>query len=218
MLQAMDVAKYFMKEDPNSYQNTLDSNIKLQKMLFFAQLISLSEREEPLYSDSIRAFEHGCVVECVRLRYRDEFVELRKESLAFTPEFSESEYAVLGLAREIFGRLSAQELSDLNHSLSCWSKFHVRSESSTGYHDKDLAIIPTEELLAEVDRMRSVLEMYRAGVNDNMLERNINGVTFSYAPDFEMSDKIIQELEEFARVADEGAYGVYLDEGELVVY
>lgn len=218
MLQALDVAKYFMKSSPVSYQDTLDSNIKLQKMLFFAQLVSLSERQEPLFSDEIHAFEHGCVVESIRLRYRNNYKELQKESLDYHPSFSDSEYNVLNLTTGIFGSLSSKELSELNHALPCWCRSHERSECRPGYHEKNLSIIPTEELLAEVEKVKSVIDAYRTSRSDGLLEKVIQGVTFSYASDFEMTDEVIQELEEFAQDADDNAYSVYLDDGELVVY
>ncbi len=36
MLKAIDLAKFFIKQDPSSFENTFDGNMKLQKLLFFA--------------------------------------------------------------------------------------------------------------------------------------------------------------------------------------
>lgn len=217
MSNAIDIAKFFIKRGLDTSRNTYDGNMKLQKLLFFANLISLSETGERLFSEPIRAFSNGCVVENVRLRYKNDFANFCSDSIAFEPDFTQDEYDILNLTTNIFGQLSARELSDLNHSFSFWKTAYQRSQQSDGFKDKDLAIIREDEMLAEVDRIKSVIKTYRANCVENSCREVINGKTFFYSPDFEMTDAIIEQLEEFSRFADEDAYSVYLENGSLVV-
>ena len=217
MSHAIDIAKFFIKRGLDTCRNTYDGNMKLQKLLFFANLISLSETGEKLFSEPIRAFSNGCVVENVRLRYKNDYVNFYSDSIAFEPDFTQSEYDILNLTTNIFGQLSARELSELNHSFSFWKTAYQRSQQSDGFKDKDLAIIQEAEMLAEVDKIKSVIKTYQANCVENSCREVINGKTFFYSPGFEMTDAIIEQLEDFSRFADEDAYSVYLENGSLVI-
>ena len=62
MLKAIDAAKWFVNQNCDMPRNTFDGNMKLQKMLFFAQLIHLARTGELLFEDPILAFKQGSVV------------------------------------------------------------------------------------------------------------------------------------------------------------
>ena len=90
--KAIDYAKVFMKRNLDSARNTFDGNMKLQKLLFFADYISLATRNCRLFEDTVYAFRNGCVVESVRTRYKNDFQSLRKDCERFEPDFTEEEY------------------------------------------------------------------------------------------------------------------------------
>lgn len=69
MRDVYDFAKFFIKNGADSMPNTYDGNMKLQKLLFLADLANIAEYGEPLFNDQVLAFKNGCVVEKVRLRY-----------------------------------------------------------------------------------------------------------------------------------------------------
>lgn len=70
MRDVYDFAKFFIKNGADSSPNTYDGNMKLQKLLVFADLANIAEYGEPLFGDQVLAFKNGCVVEKVRLRYK----------------------------------------------------------------------------------------------------------------------------------------------------
>ena len=217
MANVMDVAKFFLKRGLDANRNTYDGNMKLQKLLFFANLISISEMGKPLFSEPIRAFSNGCVVENVRLRYKNDCLNFCSDSELFEPNFSQSEYDVLNLTVDIFGQLSARELSELNHSFSFWKEAYNRSQKGDGFKDKDLAIVQEAEMKAEVNKIKSVIEKYRSNRAERSLKEIINGVTFFYSSEFKLTDEIIEYLEEFSKSADDDAYSIYLENGSLVI-
>ena len=67
-------------------------------------------------------------------------------------------------------------------------------------------------------RMKEVISAYVDSLIDAMQSKVINGVTFYYDDDFELTDEIIDQLESFSILADDDAYTVYLDNGNLVIY
>ena len=91
--------------------NTMDGNMKLQKLLSFANMISIAKYGHPLFAEPVLAYENGFVVESVRQRYKNDYAGLKNDSGEFNPDFSEEEYRILNDTLGIFGRLQAKELS-----------------------------------------------------------------------------------------------------------
>ena len=66
MKNAMDYAKFFLKQEDDKIANTMDGNMKLQKLLSFANMISIAKYGHPLFAEPVLAYENGFVVESVR--------------------------------------------------------------------------------------------------------------------------------------------------------
>ena len=218
MLRAIDVAKLFIKRGLDTFCNTHDGNMKIQKLLFFANLISLSEKGVPLFSDDVSAFINGCVVEDVRLRYKNAYNDLHKDSMQFNPDFTQDEYEVINLTEKLFGDLSARELSTINHSFKFWEVAFNRSVLENGFKIKELSTITIDEMMVEVPKIKAVIDEFRANLACGKSKEIVNGVAFYYSPDMKMTDEIYEQLELFSKEADDNSYSIYLDEGELVIY
>ena len=74
MRDVYDVAKYFIKNDADSFPNTYEGNMKLQSLLVFANMIYVAEYGELLFDD-VLALKDDCVVKKVRLRYESDKFE-----------------------------------------------------------------------------------------------------------------------------------------------
>src|SRR4051794_2697101 len=61
MLSARDVAKYFLSQVDEEGGDSI-SNLKLQKLLYYAQGFHLASRETALFPERIEAWAHGPVV------------------------------------------------------------------------------------------------------------------------------------------------------------
>ncbi len=217
MRDVYDFAKYFIKNGADSRLNTYDGNMKLQKLLVLADLVNIAEYGEPLFDDQVLAFKNGCVVEKVRLRYKNDYAAFRRDSELYQPDFSEREYEVLKLVMEIFGDASPKELSDINHTFKFWKLAFENGTSSTGYHNKDMSVVDMMSQQSDVGKMREIISAYRETANDITASETINGVTF-YFDGFALTDDMIDRLESFSLSADEDTYSVYLDNGRLVIY
>ena len=191
--------------------------MKLQKLLVFADLINIAEYGEPLFIDQVLAFENGCVVEKVRLRYKNDYAALKQDSDMYQPDFSEREYEVLKLVLDIFGGASARELSDINHTFDFWKTAFDNGISCTGYHNKEMSVVDMMSQYSDVERMREIISAYRETASDTAKREIINGVTFYY-DGFALTDNMIDRLESFSLSAEEDTYSVYVDNGRLVIY
>ena len=219
MMTAFDCAKYFIKQGLDKERNTFDGNMKLQKLIVFADLISLAECDTPLFDDEVSAFMHGCVVEKVRLRYKNDCDGIVNDSYLFDPDFTQAEYDVLSLTVDLFGKLSARELSDVNHSFDFWKNAYNNSIQCDGFKEKEQSTVSIDAMRAEIGKVRDMVEVFRETQRDNNAVETINGVDFHYSPsDLSLTDEIIDRLYRFSLSADERAYSVYLDDGSLVIF
>lgn len=217
MRDVYDFAKFFIKNGADSMPNTYDGNMKLQKLLVLADLANIAEYGKPLFDDPVLAFKNGCVVEKVRLRYKNDYAAFRHDSEAYQPDFSENEYKVLKLVMNIFGDASAKELSDINHTFNFWKLAFNNRTSETGYHDKKMSVVDMMSQRSDIERMREILSAYQETSSDASASEIINGVTFYY-DGFPLTDAIIDHLENFSLSAEDDTYRVYLDNGRLVIY
>lgn len=219
MKKAYEFAKYLVANNYDDFPNTFDGNMKLQKLLVFADLISLAKYDKPLFDDDIMAFKNGYVVESVRQKYAYDYFALKSDSDNFIPQFTSEESEILQYTTDIYGSLSAKKLSDLSHLFDFWSNSYDRSTNEYGYHDKAMSIISIESMLAEIAPIRKVIAVYEQNKNLNNSCQMINGIKFFYTPsEVIFSEDLINYLYAFSEDADESSYSVYYDNGELVVF
>ncbi len=216
MRDVYDYAKFFIKKGADSMPNTYDGNMKLQKLLVLADFANIVEYGEPLFDDQVLAFQNGCVVEKVRLRYKNDYIAFKRDSEVFQPEFSESEYSILNLIMEIFGGASARELSLINHTFDFWKQAYQKGTDSNGFHNKAASVVDMRSQTEDVARMREIISAYRESAADVKAKEVINGVVFYY-DGFLLTDDMINQLEAFSLSADDDAYSVYVDNGRLVI-
>ena len=217
MRDVYDYAKYFIKNGADSTPNTYDGNMKLQKLLVLADLANIAEYGQVLFNDEVLAFKNGCVVEKIRLRYKNDYQGFKKDSDSFEPDFTENEYEILGLVLAIFGSASARELSEINHTFNFWKQAYQRGTDANGFLNKFNSVVDMVNQTADVQKMKEILDAYKESAKEVTAKEIINGITYYY-DGFELSDAIIEQLESFSLTADDDVYSMYMDDGKLVIY
>lgn len=217
MKDVYDYAKFFIKNGADSKPNTYEGNMKLQKLLILADLANVAENGEPLFQEQVLAFKNGCVVEKIRLKYKNDYFGFKHDSEVFQPEFSEKEYTILNMIMDIFGRASARELSEINHTFTFWKLAFSHGMNSNGYHDKTRSVVDMMSQTEDINRMREIIRAYQETSAEAVPEEMIHGVTFYLYGDLELTDEIRNQLESFSLSADDDAYSVYVDNGRLVI-
>lgn len=153
-----DYTKWFLENNLDTPRNTFKGNMKLQKLLFFAQLISLAKNNKLLFDDQFCAFENGMVMENVRLKYKNNLNELLNYK---RKDFSNEELEILDLTKNIYGYEDADTLSNMTHQFEYWKKYLQISNNGFDFKDKSKAVVPNEELEKELDNIRDVLDAYK---------------------------------------------------------
>lgn len=217
MKNVSEYSKFFLKKGLDSTPDTFDGNMKLQKLLFFANLIHLEENDEYLFEEEMLAFEGGTVIEEVRQRYRNDYIGYKKDANNHEPNFCQTEYDTLNKTIAIFGKLPAKELSSLNHEFNFWKDSLAKSTNQFGYHSKENAVIQKEDVKKELSKIRNVLDEYNKNKTNCETSELVNGITFYFNPTNVIIDQIILQLEDFSKYAEDNAYTIYLEEEELVI-
>lgn len=219
---ALDFAKHFINQEYDHPRNTFDGNMKLQKMLYFSQLIHLATKGEKLFEDNMYAFENGTVIESVRQRYRNNTSEFIHEASQSEIYFSEQEMESVMLAERIFGDLDARTLSDLNHQQRSWISCFERSkdEFDNGFYHKELSVIEAEDIKAlDLESIREVIaafyERAEESETDEVFEI-VNGKKFYYNPsEIYINEPVLEILQNFH--GEESVYSIYRDENNSYV-
>ncbi|MDR2107714.1 MAG: DUF4065 domain-containing protein [Holosporaceae bacterium] len=115
-----DVADYFLcLQDPEA--GDYISNLKLQKLCYYAQGFHLAMNNSRLFENDIEAWQHGPVVRDLYYKYKDCGAGILKVSEDFSPKIlSETIKELLENIYKIYGQYSAWRLRDMTHQEPPW--------------------------------------------------------------------------------------------------
>lgn len=119
MIPAIEVARYFLSltdEDAGE----LISNLKLQKLLYYAQGFHLALFDEPLFPETIEAWAHGPVVPIVWRHFRDYGSDPIPPEEFDSDYFNEQTQEFLDEIYSMFGQYSAWKLREMAHDEPPW--------------------------------------------------------------------------------------------------
>ncbi len=121
MKTASEVSKFFLKLSQPEIGDII-TNLKLQKLLYYAQGFNLAINETPLFDEQIIAWEHGPVVESVYQEYKSFGSNALPQPDDFNPNdiFLENEIDLILEVNQVFGQFSAWKLRNMTHSESPW--------------------------------------------------------------------------------------------------
>lgn len=170
MKSALDFSKWFINKKLDEPTNTLNGNVKLQKLLFFSWLIHYKKYGKSLFEDDFFAFEKGPVVESVRQVYRYNYDSLyipRSDNCTEPDiEFTEEEITTLQLTEILFGDATAEELIKISHNSPVWAKYisnYMKSASMCTSGERPQSLLsrmPKNELTEELRMIGNVLSSY----------------------------------------------------------
>lgn len=131
MLHAVDVANFFIDLARNEKEGSI-TNLKLNKLLYFAQAWALARNGKPLFSDEIQAWDYGPVVPNVYHTFKvcgDNNIEHTADDYSPDKFNDEDIQLLLDVYRE-YGKYSASALVEITHNEKPW-----KTRYRCGEHD-----------------------------------------------------------------------------------
>jgi len=129
MQTAIKIANYFLRKGDAAKEDERLSNLKLQKLLYYAQCASLAETGHELFSDDIEAWQHGPVVKSVY----DAFSAYESNAIpgprGTVPRLDKKTKAMLDTVGQYFGQYSAWKLRELTHEEASWQAAYKNKRS-----------------------------------------------------------------------------------------
>ncbi len=136
MAQADDVVKCFLYLDDSNEGDGI-SNLKLQKLMYYAQGFYSAIYDNPLFENEIQAWTHGPVVPDIYHTYKKHGRapiplpgDFDRESL------NQEEFSLVEEVFEVFGQYSAWRLRTMTHEERPWVN-----------HENEAAPIPFPEII-----------------------------------------------------------------------
>lgn len=202
-MKAIDVAKWFLGKQPGLRNGYIDENTKLNKLLYFSNLMYYAVFGKELIDDQFEAWKNGPVSRSV---YRD----YRYNGLSSTEDLAvdindEKVTKILEIINLVYGRMSAKELSDESHKSPVWN------EASQNEKLKFNKISSNEKNL-----MNQLYNLYNDFDLENLNLEKINGNYYLYdKTDFQITDEVIEELESMNHQSE--VFYIEQIDGELVI-
>ena len=124
-LSAIQAADYLIQKAIEDDSGDLLTNLKLQKMLYYAQGCFLAIYGEPLFNDTVEAWDLGPVCPAVYHSFkvcgRQPIEETFSDEVAIDRRFAE----FLDIINEKFGGFSASRLVAMTHDEEPWRKSYA---------------------------------------------------------------------------------------------
>lgn len=143
-------ASYLCGRYEETYGQKIDE-MKLHKLMYFAQRESLIRTGEPLFDAEFQGWRFGPVLPALREVYKaNDFAPLEELELG-------ADQAVLDAVFDEYAETDSWNLSLLSHGEICWK----RSRKGIAPHESSSNPIPLEDIRADADRMqkrRALLE------------------------------------------------------------
>jgi uncharacterized phage-associated protein len=130
---AEEIASFFIEKANSQFieRDTPEgvSNLKLQKILYFAQAAHLVLRGAPLFSEKIEAWQYGPVVPGVYRTYQEYANKPIPEPRVKPSNFDEDLVEFLNNTWFIFGKFTAGQLVSMTHEHKPWKDAWAREGS-----------------------------------------------------------------------------------------
>lgn len=122
MITCFNVADYFLAQSDEE-AGDLISNMKLQKLVYYAQGFHLAIHGTALFSDEIEAWQHGPVIPALYHQYK----QFGKEAIPIPDEsdfsmFSHEQISLMNEVYTVYGQFSAWKLRNMTHEEPTWKE------------------------------------------------------------------------------------------------
>ncbi|NEQ88812.1 MAG: SocA family protein [Moorea sp. SIO2I5] len=123
MVDCLNAAHYFIRKSYDDGMEAEMTNMKLQKLLYYAQSLHLALYDEPLFDEEIQAWQRGPVCKTVYRVYNEYGGKpLPPPNPDFRSNIPDDKIELLEETWEYFGGYHAYQLSNMTHGEFPWQK------------------------------------------------------------------------------------------------
>lgn len=206
MITGREVAEWFIYHNPHLASGYIDENTKINKLLYFSNLLYYCVTGDTLIDEEFIAFPNGPVVFSVYRDYRYNGLNQYPHQIT---RFSTDIEQILNIINFVYGNYSTKELVKETHEHSLWKEIcHLIPNNPTINFQK---VDPSLESF-----YKSIFDTYSNFDFSRLIKEKIGGNTYYYIKDnLEISDDIIEELSKFPESSE--PHFLEIINGELVV-
>ncbi|MCR5319091.1 MAG: DUF4065 domain-containing protein [Treponema sp.] len=113
-----------------NYPDIYVDNLKLQKLLFYAQAVSLVLGKKPLFQDKIEAWDYGPVVPCIYRKYKKYDAQIPKKKTTQKGHEDPECFHWIDLALSHYGDMTGSQLITLTHSEKPWQTAYAKGRNT----------------------------------------------------------------------------------------
>lgn len=200
-MNAVTIAEWFLMKNPVLCNGYNDENTKLNKLLYFSNLMYYAVYSKNLINEPFKKWDNGPVIPLI-------YSEYRYNDLNYFPSSVQIEdkevLQILNIINFVFAEKTAKELSDETHTHSLWL------ESKRNENINFAKISNTEK-----NMMLSLFNIYKGFNFNNIGTEKVNGNIYHYD---KTNLTITDEILEILRSIDDPIECTFLEniDGELV--
>ncbi len=147
MIDVLDAAKYIALSYRSKYKEPI-SEMKLHKLLYFAQRESLVRTNNSMFEAHFQGWRFGPVIPAVRREYQS-ILDSRPTCM------DQANIDILDYIIDKYGSKDAWSLSRLTHGEYSW----INSRKDIGEYENGTQIIPVEDIRVDAERIRRRREL-----------------------------------------------------------
>jgi uncharacterized phage-associated protein len=134
-MRAKDVAEYFLSLSDPECEDFI-SNLKLQKLVYYAQGFHLAIFGEPLFDEPIEAWTHGPVVKDLYHEYKEHGANAIDKPVSIDlNRYTKDIRELLDDVWKVYGQYSASKLRNLTHAEPIWIEAYNKYPGCVISHD-----------------------------------------------------------------------------------
>ena len=127
--RASDIARYFLAKQDAEAGDTI-SNLKLQKLCYYAQGLAMATRGEPMFEEPVEAWLHGPVVPSLYRDYRDHGAAAIPAVTDLDLEhFDPADRMILDDVHTYYGQFSGWRLRQMTHEEAPWREAYEEDQN-----------------------------------------------------------------------------------------
>lgn len=206
MVNGNEAAKWFIFHNPELASGYIDENTKINKLVYFSNLMYRCIHNKDLISDDFIAFPNGPVVYAIYRDYRYNNLNRLPESI---PPLEKEQEKVFNIINFVYGDFPVEDLIEESHSHSLWKnvKHMIPNNPKIDFNNIDDELIIYNQNLYNTYSTLDFSELKKEKINGN--------VYYYLKNDTELTEDIVDKLSSFDKY-DEPKF-LEIINGEIVV-